>query len=186
MARVRASFSFPLAVAVALAAWGCNGTNIDEPGVSDSLLLVDNVTPASVQADVSPSLDPNTLLLIPPKDDTVAVQVRNRNRSQSGGGLYGDIILNALEVVCSNGSLNSSMNPACPGGFCPVSLTIPAASSATINVLVAAGPFKQANSGALLGIGSDLCQITFRGEDLGGEPVLSAEAVFGISYVDTP
>ena len=38
----------------------------------------------------------------------------------------------------------------------------------------------------LYGVNLDTCEITFDGEDLSGEPILSKKAVFGISYVDTP
>ena len=59
------------AVVVLAALQGCNGTNIDDPSSSDSLLVIDSVEPASVQADVSPNVDPNTLLSTPQADDTI-------------------------------------------------------------------------------------------------------------------
>ena len=166
------------AVAVLAALPGCNGTNIDDPHSSDSLLIVEGVEPASVQADVSPDVDPNTLFVTPPADDTVTVKVKNLKRNQSASGVFGDILISSFDVSCSNGTLDSSNNPA--------SLAVAAEATGDITVLVASGPFKQANSGALLAIGSDLCEITFNGQDLSGEPIVSTKAVFGVSFVDTP
>ena len=179
MTRVRKTLICSLgAFGVLAALWGCNGTNIDDPTKSDSVLVIDSVEPASVQADVSPSTDPITMLMVPPADDTVTVKVRNVNRTQGSSGVFGDILLNTFDVACSKGSLNSSNNPS--------SLTIQAESSADISVLVAAGPFKEANSGLLLAFGTDLCEITFNGVDLSGDAIISKKAVFGVSFVNTP
>ncbi len=158
--------------------WGCNGSDIDDPTRSDSVLVVDNVDPASVQADVSPTTDPNTMLLIPPKDDVVTVEARNVLRSQGSTGTFNDILVTSISLECAAASL--------PTGTSPASFTVPAASTADISVLVAGGPFKQANAALLLAIGTDICEISFNGEDLSGEPIISRKAVFGISYVDTP
>ncbi len=180
MARARKSLICSLgAVAVLATFWGCNGTNVDDPSKSDSLLVIDSVSPASIQADVSPDMDPNGVLPpTPPADDTVEVNVRNLNRTQTPSGIFGDILITNVELLCAQGSLPSSTSP--------VSLTIQADSSATISVLLASGPYKQANSASLLTIGQDTCQITFNGQDLSGEPILSTVAVVGVSYVDTP
>jgi hypothetical protein len=135
-----------------------------------------------VQADVSPDTDPNNPLIVtPPPDDTIDVEVRNLNRTNAGSGIFGDIVINSFDIACSNNTLDSANNIA--------SLTIPAESTATITVLVASGAFKQANTGTLRPGGldfSDVCSITFVGEDLGGEPIISRRAVFGITYVDIP
>lgn len=179
MARARKSIFWSLgAVAVLAIFGGCNGTDIDDESFSDSVLVVQSVSPASVQADVTPTVDPNTMASNPPPDDTVTVKVKNINRTQSASGVFGDVLVSSFDIVCNNGTLNVSNNPA--------SLTIPSSSTADINVLLAPGPFKQANQGALLGVGNDLCEITFNGEDLSGEPVLSTPAIVGISYVDIP
>src|SRR5262249_32841969 len=136
--------------------------------------------------DVTPTTDPNTLLSEPPKDDTVTVKVKNVNRTQSSSGVFGDILITGFNIQCNQGSLNTGANPACAGGFCPASLTIAADASADISVLVAAGPYKQANSGVLLALGAAVCEIPFEGQDLSGDAILSKSAVFGVSFVDTP
>jgi hypothetical protein len=186
MRRVRKSLIWPLggvaALAVMAALWGCNGTDVDDPSVSDSLLVVDAVEPASIQADVSPNTDPNGVLPpSPPADDTVTVTVRNLNRTQSSSGIFGDIQISSFDLNCTDGTLaglvNSTGNPA--------SLTIPADSSAAVAAGLFTGAFKQANSGSLLGITSG-CSLTFHGQDLSGEPILSQEAHFTVSFVDTP
>jgi hypothetical protein len=185
MRRVRKSLIWPLggvaALAVMATLWGCNGTDIDDPEVSDSLLVVDSVEPASVQADVSPDTDPNTMIMTPPADDVVKVTVRNLNRTQSSSGVFGDIQISSFDLECTDGTLgglvNSTGNPA--------SLTIPAESSADIAAGLFTGAFKLANSGALLGITSG-CALTFHGQDLSVEPILSQEAHFTVSFVDTP
>ncbi|HKY34133.1 MAG TPA: hypothetical protein VJV23_16505 [Candidatus Polarisedimenticolia bacterium] len=182
MERVRKIFLCSLgAVAVAAAFWGCNGSDIDDPDFSDSVLIVEGVTPASVQADVTPTTDPNTMLSQPPQDDTVKVEVRNLNRTQSSSGIFGDVQITSLDLTCSDPTLGTIVNST----GVPASLSIPAESTGTIEVLVFSGAFKMANSGALLGINS-LCGIRFHGQDLAGEPILSQEAVFGVNFVDTP
>lgn len=183
MKGVRTSIICSLGALMVLAAlWGCNGTNVDDGDKSDSLLIVDSVTPASVQADVSGNTDPNTMFVTPPEDDTIEIEVRNMNRTQSGTGLFGDIILSSFDLTCASGTLQlagATLNN-------PTSLTIPAESSATISATVATGAYKFANAGTLLASGNDTCSIVFTGEDLSGEPILSKFAVFGISYVNTP
>ena len=183
MKGVRTSIICSLGAVMVLAAlWGCNGTNIDDGDKSDSLLIVDSVTPGSVQADVQVD-DPNGVL--PPaaaEDDKVEIEVRNMNRTQSGTGLFGDIILNSFDLTCANGTLQiagATLNN-------PTSLTIPAESSATISATVATGAYKFFYAGTLLTSGNDTCSIIFNGEDLSGEPIISKTAVFGISYVNTP
>ena len=179
MVRVRKSLIFSLgAFAVLAALSGCNGTDIEDPKFSDSVLVVQSVTPASVQADVSPTTDPNTMLMQPPADDVVTVSVKNLNRTQTTSGIFGDILVTSFNVQCANNTLNVSNSPA--------SLTIPAESSADIRVLLAPGPFKMASMAFLLATATDLCEITFSGQDLSGEPFLSTPAVVGVSYVDTP
>ena len=184
MARVPKSLICSLGGLALLAAlWGCNGTEIDNPKFSDSLLVVDSVEPALVQADVSPDVaDPNLpLITTPPKDDSVTVTVRNLNRTQSSSGIFGDIQINSFDLECEDatvgGLVNSTGNPA--------SLTVPAESSAGITVGLFTGAFKEANSVTLLGTTSR-CAITFHGQDLSGEPILSQEADFTVSFVDTP
>jgi len=179
MARARNIFICSLGAAAVLATlWGCNGSNVDDPTKSDSLLVIDSVSPSSVQADVTPDLDPNGVLPpTPPPDDIVEVNVRNLNRAQTTSGIYGDIMITSVELLC-HGSIPSSTTAA--------SLTIPAESSATISVLLVDGPWKALNSASLLTIGHDICQITFNGQDLSGEPILSTIAVVGVSFVDNP
>lgn len=169
-------------VAILSASWGCNGTDIDEPEFSDSLLVVDSVDPASIQADVSPTTDPNTMLSQPPKDDEVSVKVRNLNRTQSTSGFFGDVQISSFDFNCSNPVLGALVNST--GN--PSSLTIPAESTADIKVTVFTGAFKQANSATLLSVAADRCEITFNGQDLSGEPILSQAAFFVVSFVDTP
>jgi hypothetical protein len=130
-----------------------------------------------VAADCTPTTDPNTMLPIPPEDDVIKIAVRNVLRSQGATGAFNDVLVTSITLECANASLPTVTTPA--------SLSIEAASSAEISVLVAPGPFKQVNAGLLLGT-SDLCQVTLDGEDLSGEPVRSTAAVFGISFVDTP
>jgi len=179
MARARKSLICSLGAVLVLATlWGCNGSDVDDPTKSDSLLVINSVSPASIQADVSPDVDPNTMVSTPPADDTVTVNVSNLNRTQSSSGVFGDVLITSVEVFCSAGSLPSTTTPA--------SLSIQAESSATVSVLLAAGPYKEANAASLLAIGQDTCQITFNGEDLSGEPIISTVAVVGVSYVDTP
>ncbi|MGH9870729.1 MAG: hypothetical protein ACREAA_21540 [Candidatus Polarisedimenticolia bacterium] len=182
MHRVRSSVICSLA-ALALAAglWGCNGSDIDDPDFSDSVLIVDSVVPASVQSDVTPTTDPNTMLSEPPEDDTVTVKVRNLNRTQSSSGIFGDVQITSFDLFCGNPSLGALVNST----GVPASLTVPAESSADIQVALFTGAFKQANSGALLGQSSQ-CTIVFHGQDLSGEPLLSQAAEFVVNFVDTP
>ncbi|MFQ5701423.1 MAG: hypothetical protein ACE5HU_06225 [Acidobacteriota bacterium] len=161
---------------------GCNGTNIDDGDKSDSLLVVQSVSPASVQADVSPSTDPNTLLTQPPADDTVTVTVKNVAVNPAATTPFNDILIMSFDITCTSGSLQL----AGPTLGVPTSLTIPAATTDDIQILLAPGPYKEANMAALLAIGTDTCSITFHGQDLGGEPILSTQAVVALSYVDTP
>ncbi len=184
MPRVRKPVLFPLAAVIGSVAllWGCNGSDIDDPDMSDSLLIVQSVSPASVQADVSPTTDPNTMFVQPPADDTVDVMVENKFRGVGAGGKFSDIFIDSFDIACAAGSLQLSG----PTTGLPASLTVPANSTGTITVILAPGPYKSANMGALLAIGADTCTLTFRGEDLGGEPVRSTNAVVGLSYVDTP
>jgi len=162
--------------------WGCNGTDIDDPTQSDSLLLVQSVSPASVQADVTPTTDPNTMLAQPPEDDSVLVKVSNIFRGNGTGGTFTDVFISSLDISCANGSLQLAGSTA---GL-PTSITVPANTTGDISVLLAPGPYKAANAGALLAIGTDVCRITFNGNDLGGEPVQSTDAVVNLSFVDTP
>ena len=183
MARVRKSYMIAAGTLAVLGAlWGCNGSQIDDEEFSDSVLVVDSVEPASIQADVSPDTDPNSGFVSPPDDDKVTVSVRNLNRTQSGSGIFGDIQITSFDLACDDttlaGLVNSTGNAA--------SLTIPAESSAGISVLLLPGAFKQANAGTLLGVKSSRCRITFNGQDLSGEPILSQEAVVSVSFVDTP
>jgi len=180
MARARNSLICSLGAVMVLATlWGCNGSDVDDPKKSDSLLVIDSVSPASIQADVTPDVDPNTMLSTPPPDDIVDVNVRNLNRAQTTSGIYGDIMITSVEIACNG--VNGL-----PSSTSPVSLTIPADSSATISVLLIPGPYKEANSATLLGEVSELCELNFNGQDLGGEPISSTVAVVGVSYVDTP
>jgi len=169
-------------VAILSALWGCNGTEIDEPEYSDSLLVVDSVDPASIQADVSPTTDPNTMLSQPPEDDEITVKVRNLNRTQSTSGFFGDIQITSFDMKCSSPVLGALVNSTGNAS----SLTIPAESSADVNITVFTGAFKQANMATLLSVAADRCEITFNGQDLSGEPILSQAAVFVVSFVDTP
>lgn len=182
MKGVRTSIICSLGALVVLAAlWGCNGTNIDDPHKSDSLLIVDSVTPSSVQAKVSGTTDPNTMVVTPPADDKIDVDVRNMNRTQAGSSIYGDILLDSFELSCALGTLTIGSGGSLTG---TASLTVPAESSATISVVVATGAYKLTNAGALLASGNDTCEIVFHGQDLSGEPIISKSAVFGISYVN--
>ena len=139
MARVRTTFFCCLgAVAVLAALSGCNGSDIDDPDNSDSVLIVDSVTPSSIQANITGTTDPNTLITTPPEDDKIEIEVRNRNRTQTSGGLFGDIILSSYDLTCANGTLQLAGSTT---GI-PASLTIPADSSATIDVVVATGAYK--------------------------------------------
>ena len=182
MARTRKSLIWSLgALAIMGTLWGCNGTDIDDEEVSDSLLIVDTVEPPNLQSDVSPNLidplDPNSPTT-PPEDDVVKVKVRNLNRSQSPTGIFGDIQINTFDLICGDSSLNER-NAA-------VSVTVPAEASATISVSLLTGATKAANQVALLAIGSTRCGITFNGQDLSGEPILSQEAIFVYSFISTP
>lgn len=182
MARVRTTFFCSLgAVAVLAALSGCNGSEIDDPTKSESILIIESVTPSSVQSDVTGNTDPNTLFVSPPEDDKIEIEVRNMNRTSGPTGIFGDILLSSFDLTCANGTLQLSGSTT----GVPASLTIPADSSASLNVVIASGAYKLSFSGALIGL-TDTCEITFSGEDLGGEPILSKRAVFGISYVNTP
>ena len=184
MPQVRKGVVYSLGAVIGAVAllWGCNGSNIDDPDVSDSLLIVQSVDPASVQADVSPSTDPNTMLMQPPADDVVKVRVENKFRGLGGGGAFSDILISSFDIACVAGSLQLGG----PTTGLPASLTVPAETTGDISVVVAPGPYKSANMGALLAIGADTCTLTFHGNDLGGEPVISTDAVVGLSFVDTP
>ena len=189
MPQVRKAGLYSLGAVLAVGAflWGCNGTDIDDPTKSDSLLVVQSINPASVQADVSPTTvqpDPNIpASLQPPKDDTVSVKVSNTFRGAEGtSGAFTDIFISSVDITCANGSLQLAGSTS---GI-PASLSIPGGTTGDIAVLVAPGPYKQANAGALLAIGVDTCRINFNGHDLGGEPVQSTDAVVHLSYVDTP
>ncbi len=180
--RKTALYSLGAVLAVGALLWGCNGTDIDDPDQSDSLLVVQSVDPASVQADVSPTTDPNTMLTQPPEDDTVKVKVENIFRGGGAGGTFTDVFISSFAIACTNGSLQLAGSTS----NIPASITIPSNSTTDIDVLLAPGPYKEANSGALLAIGTDTCRITFMGHDLGGEPAQSTDAVVNLSYVDTP
>ena len=145
------------------------------------MLIVDSVEPASLQSDVTPTTDPNTMLTQPPEDDTVTVKVRNLNRTQQPTGIFGDIQISSFDLFCGNPSLGALVNST--GN--PASLTVPAESNADITVGLFTGAFKQANSGALLGQTSQ-CSVVFHGQDLSGEPLLSQAAQFIVNFVDTP
>ena len=181
-------YSLGAVLVVGALLWGCNGTDIDDPTKSDSLLVVQAVNPASVQADVNGATDfgdPNTPLddtVQPPKDDVVQVSVSNTFRGQGTGGTFTDIFISSLDIACTNGSLQLAGSTS---GI-PTSLTVPANTTGNIAVLLAPGPYKLANAGALLAIATDTCRVVFNGHDLGGEPVQSTDAVVHISYVDAP
>src|SRR5512132_803038 len=104
MDRLRQSVTISLgALAFAAAGlWGCNGSDIDDPDFSDSVLIVDGVEPASFQSDVTTTTDPNTMVSNPPEDDTVRVKVRNLNRTQTGSGILGDVQIDSFDLLCSN------------------------------------------------------------------------------------
>jgi hypothetical protein len=183
MHRVRGSvICSPAALAVTAGLWGCNGSDIDDPDFSDSVLIVDGVEPASLQSDVTPTSDPNGVVPPqPPEDDEIKVQVRNLNRTQSGSGIFGDIQIDSFDLNCLNPAVGSLVNST--GN--PASLTVPAESSADITVGLFPSAFKTANAGALLGQSSQ-CGIVFHGRDLSGEPILSQAANFVVNFVDTP
>ena len=181
MDRVRKSVIFSLgALAVAAGLWGCNGSDIDDPDFSDSVLIVDGVEPASLQSDVTTTVDPNSGASNPPEDDVVKVQVRNLNRTQSESGIFGDIQIDSFDLLCQNGTIGTIVSSSGAA-----SLTLPAESSGEVSVGVFTSAFKQANAGTLLGP-SGQCAIVFHGRDLAGEPILSQEAVFAVNFVDTP
>jgi len=175
-------YSLGAVLTVGALLWGCNGTDIDDPTRSDSLLVVQSVNPASVQADVSPTTDPNTMLAQPPEDDSVMVKVSNIFRGEGTGGTFTDIFVSSVDITCANGSLQLAGSTS----NIPTSFTVPANTTGDIAVLLAPGPYKAGNSGALLAIGQDTCRINFNGHDLGGEPIQSTDAVVNLSYVDTP
>ena len=108
-------------------------------------------------------------------------RLRNLNRSQSESGIFGDIQINSFDIECDDATLGGLIN----ASGVPSSLTILADSAADITVSLFSGAFKLANSGTLLGI-SSRCSITFNGQDLSGEPILSQEAIFSYSFVDVP
>lgn len=177
MARIRKSLIWSLGALLIMGGLsGCNGTDIDDEEVSDSLLIVDSVDPATVQSIVSGSADPNNPA--PPEDDFVLVKVRNLNRSQSPSGVFGDIQISSLDLDCNDPLLNQFN--------APTSLTIPAESSASISVGLLSGADKFANQGTLLAIGSTRCSLVFNGQDLSGEPIRSQTAYFVYSFVDIP
>jgi|SoiMethySBSTD1v2_1073268.scaffolds.fasta_scaffold1957508_2 hypothetical protein len=181
MDRVRKSVICSLgALAVAAGLWGCNGSDIDDPDFSDSVLIVDGVEPASLQSDVTTTTDPNSMVSNPPEDDIVTVKVRNLNRTQSGSGIFGDVQIDSFDLLCQNGTIGTIVSASGAA-----SLTVPAEASADIKVGVFTSAFKQANAGTLLGQ-SGQCAIVFHGRDLSGEPLLSQEAVFAVNFVDTP
>ena len=100
MDRLRQSVTLSLgALAIAAAGlWGCNGSDIDDPDFSDSVLIVDAVDPASLQSDVTTTVDPNSLASNPPEDDTVKVKVRNLNRATEATGFFGDIQIDSFDL----------------------------------------------------------------------------------------
>jgi hypothetical protein len=182
MHRLRQSVTLSLgALAIAAAGlWGCNGSDIDDPDFSDSVLIVDSVEPASLQSDVTTTTDPNTMVSNPPADDTVKVRIRNLNRASAETGFFGDVQIDSFDLFCSNATIGAIVNTSGAA-----SLTVPANSTAEVAVPVFDSSFKQANAGTLLGQSSQ-CSIVFHGRDLSGEPILSQEAVFSVNFVDTP
>ena len=181
MDRVRKSVICSLgALALAAGLWGCNGSDIDDPDFSDSVLIVDGVEPASLQSDVTTTTDPNSMVSNPPEADIVNVMVRNLNRTQSGSGFFGDVQIDSFYLFCSNPTIGAIVNTSGAA-----SLTVPAEASAEVAVGVFTSAFKQTNAGSLLGQSSQ-CAIVFHGRDLSGEPILSQEAVFAVNFVDTP
>lgn len=167
MPRVRKMVIFSLGAVFAAAAflWGCNGTDINDPDFSDSLLVVQTVKPPVVQSD---NLATTT-------DDTVSIEVKNINRTQGTSSFFGDIFISSAEIICVEDDPTAPM-PISPGlsGTAPVSITIPADSTTTIDLVLVPGASKSNPTG------SATCILNFNGTDLGGEPVLSTDAVFGV------
>ena len=147
MPRVRKTVIYSLGAVIAATAvlWGCNGTDVNDPEASDSLLVVQNVDPAAITSDFT--ADPNTPLL----DDVVTIEVKNINRSQGTSSFFGDIFISSFDIACATAGLSASGIPS--------SLTIPAESTATIEVLIISAGFKAMNPG-LIGT-SDICRINF-------------------------
>lgn len=150
--------------------FGCDHLSEEELNQSGSKLQITSVTPTALTADVSP--DPNTMA--PPPDDQVTVGLTNTAQAGSGG----DILVMSYDVTCTNGTLDATAQPA--------AVPVAAGGTASVDVTVATGAYKQANSGALLAIGGDICAISFHGENLNGDPVNSQDVLIGVTFADVP
>ncbi len=152
---------------------GCNRLDDEDLNSAGSRLEISSVSPSAVQSDVTSGSDPNGMST-PPPDDTVTFGLTNTSQAGSGG----DVLVLSYDVTCSNGTLNVTGQP--------IAVPIVAGATASVDVIIASGAYKESNSATLLAAGADICGVTFNGEDLGGDTVRSQEALVGVTFVDTP
>jgi len=149
---------------------GCDHLSDEDLSSAGSRLSITSASPSAVTADVSPSSDPNN----PTPDDKVTFGLTNGAAAGSGG----DILVLSFDVKCQNGTLDVTGQPA--------AVPVAAGATADVEVVLASGTYKEANTVGLLGVGADICSVKFHGETLGGDPVSTNEVLVGFTFVDVP
>ena len=162
------------ALAALVIVCGCERLDDQDPGSSGSVLLVSSVSPSAVTSDVSPGTDPNTAASVPPPDDKVTFDLTNTSPSGSGN----DLLVFSFDLKCENGTLDDTDLPG--------AVAVAAGATESIEVVVATGAYKEANMVGLLGVGSDICRVTFNGENMGGGSIHSSQGLFGVTFSDVP
>src|SRR5262245_4361172 len=125
MVRLLKLLFLTLVAAVAMSLMGCN-ERLDDPTQAEGILSIEEVTPSTVKADITPT-DPNTGLPTPLSNDDTSITMKNRPRSEHVGPL-GDIFIEKSERTCNaiGGGFIASGNGA--GGF-----TIPLNGTASVS-----------------------------------------------------
>lgn len=150
--------------------YGCDHLDDEDINKAGSALQISSAAPSAVTSDVSPSSDPNN----PTPDDKVTFGLTNKAQSGSGD----DILVLSFDVSCQNGTLDVTGQPA--------AVPVAAGSTASVEVILASGTYKDTNTVGLLGVGADICSVSFNGEDLKGDPVHSNKVLIGFTFVDVP
>ena len=154
--------------------YGCDHLSQQEQSASGSVLAISNVTLSAVTSDVSPATDPNTMASVPPADDSVTFELTNSSTAGSGN----DLLVFSFDIKCANGTLDDTNRPA--------AVAIAAGATQSISVVLATGAYKEANMVGLLGVGSDICTITFNAQKLTGGSLHSTGGLVGFTFSDVP
>ena len=154
--------------------YGCDHLSDQDLNSSGSLLAISSVTPSAVTSDVSPGTDPNTMASVPPPDDSVTFELTNSSTAGSGN----DLLVFSFDLKCANGTLDDTNRPA--------AVAVAAGATQSISVVVATGAYKEANMVGLLGVGSDICKISFNAQKLTGGSLHSTDGLVGFTFSDVP